>query len=324
MLLELGGAAAIGGAAALPRRASAAEALSRPARLVMNFSAGGVMDTVARLYAERLRGLYAPQVIVENRPGAAARIGIEVAKAAPTDGTTFLMTPETMMVIYPFIYTRTLRYDPQRDFIPVTGLSSTGFVWMVDANHPARDFREFIQWAKGRDEVPYASPAAGSTPHFLSVQMAKTLGLNLVHVPYREIAMAFADLNGGRISAYMAVLGTGAEQHRAGRMRALAVTMPQRVPTLPDVPSFGELGLPQMTAEEWYGIFLPAGTPQPIVTALHGAIGRVGAMPEMRAALQRLEQYPVSSTPAEFAERLRTERNRWEPVIRDSGYVVEE
>ncbi|MCR0981107.1 Bug family tripartite tricarboxylate transporter substrate binding protein [Roseomonas populi] len=321
-LLAAGSAAGLAGV--LGPREAAAQMMDRPARLVMNFSAGGVMDTVARLYAERLRGVYAPQVIVDNRPGGAARIGIEAAKGAPPDGSTFLMTPETMMVLYPFIYPRTLRYDPQRDFVPVTGLSSFGFTWLVDANHPARSFPEFVEWARRQPEIDYATPAAGSTPHFVSVMMAKTLGLRLSHVPYREIAMAFADLNGGRIAAYMSVIGTAAEQHRSGRMRALAVTMPQRVPTLPDVPTFAELGFPQLTADEWYGIFLPAGTPQHLVAGLHGAIAGVAAAPEMRAALLKLEQYPVSTTPEQFAARLRAERDRWGPVVRDSGYEVGE
>ncbi|MDO9714372.1 tripartite tricarboxylate transporter substrate-binding protein [Paracraurococcus lichenis] len=301
-----------------------AEVVERQARLVINFSAGGVMDTVARLYAERLRGLYAPQVLVDNRPGAAARLGIELVKAAPADGTTVLMTPETMMVVYPYIYTRTLRYDPQRDFIPVTGLSSFGFAWVVDANHPAKTFAEFVDWAKQRSDVPYASPAAGSTPHFLSVEMGRELGMNLVHVAYREIAMIFADLNGGRIGAYMTVVGTAVEQHRAGRVRVLAVTTPRRVASLPDVPCFAELGYGQFTADEWYGIFLPAGTPAPVVAGLHGAIARVARTEEIQAALARLEQYPVDTTPAGFTARLASERERWGPIIRASGYTVEE
>ncbi|TPG58635.1 twin-arginine translocation pathway signal protein [Roseomonas nepalensis] len=301
-----------------------AQKLDRPARLVVNFSAGGVMDTVARLYADRLRGLYAPQVIVDNRPGAAARIGVELVKAAPPDGLTVLMTPETMMVLYPYIYTRTLRYDPTRDFIPVTGLSSFGFTWIVDANHPAKTLAEFVDWARKQPEVDFATPAAGSLPHFVSVMMARTLGIRLNHVPYREMSMAFADLNGGRISAYMSVIGTAAEQHRSGRVRALAVTMPERVSTLPDVPTFAELGHPQLTADEWYGIFLPAGTPDGVVRSLHGAIGEVASTAEMRVALARVEQYPVSTTPTEYAARLRSERERWGPVVRESGYEVGE
>lgn len=322
-LTHAGAFAGIGGLT-VPRGAWAQRpVVDRPARLVMNFSAGGVMDTVARIYAERLRGLYAPQVIVDNRPGGAARIGVELVKNAPPDGYTFLMTPETMMVLYPLIY-RTLRYDPQRDFVPVAGLSSFGFTWMVDANHPAKDLRSFVEWARNQPEIDYASPAAGSTPHFLSVAMGKQFGLRLSHVPYRDFAMAFADINGGRLAAYMSVIGTAAEQHRAGRMRALAVTTPERVPSLPEVPTFAELGFPQLTADEWYGIFLPAGTPRPIVEGLSGAIARVAAMPELRASLQQLEQYPVGATPEQFADRLRTERARWEPIVKESGYEVSE
>jgi tripartite-type tricarboxylate transporter receptor subunit TctC len=321
-LARAGGAGAI--LAASGGGVAAAPTIDRPARIVVNFPPGGSIDFVARTCAERLRGLYAPQVVVENRPGAAGRLGIEAVKTAPPDGTAILITPETMMIIYPWVYTRTLRYDPVRDFVPVSGISSFGFVWMVDGNHPARDFLSYVDWVKQRGEVPYASPAAGSMAHFVSVEWARHFGMNLIHVPYREFAQAFADMNSGRIFGYVTTVATAAELHRSGRMRVLATTMPRRADSMPDVPTFAELGFPEFTAEEWFGYFLPAGTPERVVIGLNAAIGQVAEIPEVRAAFLRVDQFPVRTTPAEFAARLESERVRLEPIVRASGYKVEE
>lgn len=301
-----------------------ARTLDRPAQLIVNFAPAGVMDVVARLYAERLRDLYAPAVVVMNRPGAAGRIGIEAAKTAPHDGSVILMTPETLMVIFPFVYPKTLRYDPERDFIPVTGLSSFGFAWVVSASHPAQDFAQYVEWARKQAAVDYSAPAAGSTPHFLAVSLAKAVDFRPNFVAYSQGSMALADLYADRIKGYMAVAGSVAEQHRTGRVRILAVTLPKRLPTLPDVPTFTELGYPQLTADEWFGIFLPAGTPSSIVSELHSAIAQAGASPEMRKSLRDMEQYPVSTTPQEFTARLRAERERWGPIVKESGYKVED
>lgn len=327
-LLQAGTGAAVAAAAALglarPAGAQQPMPLDRPARLITNFSPGASIDAVGRLYADRMRGLYAPQLVVENRPGAAGRLAVEAVKAAAPDGATALLTPETMMIIYPWVYPRTLRYDPVRDFIPVSGVSSFGFVWVVGKDHPARTMDEFAAWAKRQGEVPYASPAAGSMAHFLSVDIAKAYGLTMVHVPYRELANIYSDLGSGRIAAYITTAASVAELHRSGQMRILALSMPERAPTLPEVPTFAELGRPQLTRTEWFGVFLPAGTPRRLVDGLQHALAEVAAKPDVRAAMLRLEQHPVATTPAEFAGRLAAERVRLEPIVRASGYTVEE
>jgi tripartite-type tricarboxylate transporter receptor subunit TctC len=299
--------------------------LDRLARTVIGFPPGGSSDTVARLYAERLRGAYAPQVVVENRAGAGGRLALEAVKAARPDGATLVQTPASMLTVYPHIYQRTMRYDALVDFVPVTPVCFFPFALTVRADHPAKSFPEFVEWAKRQPgDVPYAGPAAGAVPHFLGVQMARALGLRLTHVSYRGGAPALQDLISGQLPMVLLVAGEVAEFHRSGQVRILAVSSPERMPRLPDLPTFAELGQPDLTAEEWFGVLLPAQTPAPLVEGLHRAIAAAAAAPELQEALARLEYRAATSSPQAFAERIRAERERWRPVVQESGFKAEE
>lgn len=301
-----------------------ANRLDRPARFVLGFPPGGASDIVARLLAERLAGIYAPQVVVENRPGAAARLAIEAVKAAPADGATLLFSPESMFAIYPHIYRRTMRYVAE-DFIPVTAVTEFGFAFAVAAAHPARDWAGFVAWATQQAEpIPYATPAAGSTPHFWAEQCARAHGLRLNHVAYRGMPPAYADLYAGRLQAGATVFGDLLEQQRGGRLRMLAVSLPEASPKAPEVPPMRSLGHAELVATEQFGVFAPSGTPPAMVEALHASIVEALARPELRAALERIEQSPRGTGPAAFAAHVRAERERWGPIIAASGYVVEE
>jgi len=304
--------------------ARAQPVVDRPARLLVGFPAGGAADIVARIYAEQLRGSYAQQVVVENRPGAAARIALEAAKAAAPDGTTLVFTPESMLSVYPHIYPRTLRYDGVKDFVPGGAASSFGFAFVVATDHPARDLKSFAEWAHTQRDVSYCSPAAGSVPHFLAEMMSRKLDLRLMHVAYRGVGPALPDLSTGRLSAIMGVIGDMAEQHRSGHLRVLAVSSPQRVASLPEVPTFAELGYPDLTSEEVYTILLPAGSPPPVVDGLERAIASASVRAELRTGLAKMEQVPVRLGSRGMAERIRSERDRWGPIVRATGYTAEE
>ena len=305
-------------------RGAAAQALNRPARIVLGWPPGGAADIIARLFAERLRGSYATQVVVENRPGAAARLGIEAVKAAAPDGATLLVTPESMLTIYPHIYPRTLRYDGLRDFVPVSGLCSTSFALAVTPGHPARTLAEFVAWTRTRPApAPYASPAAGSTPHFLVEELARATGMRVEHVAYRGSGPAMPDLQAGRLAAVITVTGDMAEYERTGFGRVIAVSSAERSRRLPEVPTLAEMGHPALTAEEWYGILLPAGTPAPLVDALQNAVAEAARDPELLTALGTMEQRPRPSTVQEFAARLRAERERWAPIVQATGFSAE-
>jgi tripartite-type tricarboxylate transporter receptor subunit TctC len=305
-------------------RPAAALVIQRPARTIVGFPAGGSSDVVARLYAERLRGVYAPQVLVENRTGAAGRIAVEAVKAAAPDGETWLQTPASMFTLQPHVFPRQVRYDALTDFVPVTTVATFPFALAVPANHPARDFQGFVTWAKAQQDIPYASPAAGAAPHFMGVILARAIGARMTHVSYRGAAPAVQDLIGGRIQAFMGVLGD-ITPHLGQGLRILAVSSERRNPRYPDFPTFAELGLGELTKEEWFGVALPAGTPAPIVRGLYDAITRAAATPEMREALEKLDYGAVTSpSPAAFAERIRREREEWAAVVRDSGVQLED
>ncbi len=317
--------AALGLAAlALPALPARAQTVSRNARVVIGFPAGGSSDIVARLYAERLRGIYAPNLIVDGRVGAAGRIAVEHVRDAEKDGTTYLQTPASMLTLQPYVFPREVRYDALTDLIPVSTVCTFPFALAVPASHPARDFAQFVAWARAQTgEIPFASPAAGSAPHFIGVMLANIIRVRMTHVPYRGAVPAVQDLIGGRLPIFVGVLGDVSPQHGQGA-RILAITADARNPKYPEVPTFRELGYPTLSKDEWFGALLPAGTPASIVQGLHAAISQVARQPEMIAALERLEfSAATSASPQAFADRIRTERDEWGPVVRDSGFTPE-
>lgn len=305
-------------------RDAAAQAVNRTARTIVGFPAGGSSDIVARLYAERLRGTYAPQVVVESRSGAAGRIAVEAVKAADPDGTTWLQTPASMLTLQPHIFPREVRYDALTDFIPISTVVTFPFAFAVPMNHPARTLEQWATWARAQSgDVPWASPAAGAAPHFMGLQFARALNLRMTHVSYRGAVPAVQDVIAGRIAAFIGVLGDVSPQNGTG-LRLLAVSSAQRNPRFPDVPTFAEQGRADMTKDEWFGVLLPLGTPAPIVAAFHQAIVQASQHPELRAAMERLEFSPtVSARPADFAALIRRERDEYGPIVRDSGFQPE-
>jgi len=300
------------------------QVVSRNARIVVGFPAGGSSDIVARLYAERLRGVFAPNLIVEGRVGAAGRIAVEFVKDAEKDGTTFLQTPASMLTLQPHLFPRDVRYDALTDFIPVSTVCTFPFAFCVPMAHPARNLAEFASWARAQpNEIPYASPAAGASPHFMGLILAQALGIRMTHVPYRGAVPAVQDLIAGRLNAFMGVLGDVAPHNGVG-LRILALSSTTRNPRFAEVPTFQELGLPALTKSEWFGVLLPAGTPAPVVQGLFNAIAQVGTSPEMRVALERLEfGVGVSESPAAFAALIRREREEWGPIVLASGFTPE-
>lgn len=317
----------LAGLGALPfGSAASAQAVNRTARIIVGFPAGGTVDLVARLLAERLRPAYAPALIVENRTGAVGRLAIDATRAADPDGTTILISPASMLTIFPHLYPN-LRYDPLVDLTAVSPVVGYVFGLAVGPAVPntVRTLAELLDWVRGRgNEAPFASPAAGSAAHFLGLQLAAAAGVTLTHIPYRGAPPAIQDALGGQIPIVTTVIGDQVTHHLTGRLRILAVTSANRLPRLPDVPTFAESGFPEIVHEEWFGAFLPPRAAPPLVDELARLLGEIALIPEHQEALARLEMTATASDPASFHARIVAELQAWKPVVAASGFRADE
>jgi tripartite-type tricarboxylate transporter receptor subunit TctC len=292
--------------------------------MLVGFAPGGLLDVVARLVARDVHG-YAPSFIVENRPGAGGRLALSALKTAPADGSVMVLTPASMVVLYPHLY-RKLAYDAFEDLAPVTAVCDFPFLVTVGPLVPAevRTLADFVQWCRTHPaQASYGTAAAGSMLHFTGVSLARAGGFDFVHVPYGGPA-GIQDLAGGRIAATIYPLGTALPYVQSGRIRALATTGRARVGALPDVPTTSEAGFPTLEATEWFGVFAPAKTPPERVARLNGAIREAARSADLEAGLAKLSVDAAFSTPEDFAQRVRAEYERWAPIVRVSGFTPEE
>lgn len=300
--------------------------LNKPLKVVVGFPPGGSADTLARALVQQLEGV-APAVIVENKPGAGGRLALEMVKNAEADGSTVVLTPGSMVVLYPHLY-RKLSYNPVTDFVPVTRVAAAPFVFAIGPAVPASvtTLAEFAQWAKANpNQAAYGSSGAGSMPHFTGVSLGKSLGIDLLHVAYKGAAPAMTDLIGGRVAANVSVMSNALQHILAGKVRALAVSSPQRVPALPQTPTLAELGHGEATAIEWFGVLAPAKTPANVVVALNKAFGDAAHSKPFQEAMSKsgFERVPAE-TPTEFAKAMQADIDRWGPVVKASGFTPED
>jgi tripartite-type tricarboxylate transporter receptor subunit TctC len=303
--------------------AAAPAQTDKPVRIIVGFPAGATLDSLARQVAEKLRLSLNQPVIVENRTGAGGRIAAEYVKGQPGDGMTLLMTPLANMVTMPHSH-KSLRYDPFRDFTPVSHVASFQLAFAVGTAVPAQNLREYAALVtKDPKAGNYASAAAGSIPHFLGVMFARTAGIELTHVPYKGTAPALTDLVGGQIAAAVMTVPDIAQLQRAGKVRALAVAGAKRSDALPDVPTFKEQGF-DLEGTGWYAVFAPAATPRETVDRLSRLIAQATQTPELRAFIQKGGMEPTGTTPAELAAIVKADYDRWGPVIKASGFTSED
>ena len=318
-------AAALGALSALPL-ALRAQGFDAP-KIINGFPAGGTADATSRRVAERLGGTaYAKTAgVVENKPGAGGRIACEVVKSAKPDGSTLLLTPYSCMSIYPHIYSK-LPYDPFKDFVPVSMAAVMTHALTVGPMVPAsvKTVREYLAWAKANpDKASYGSPAAGSTPHFLAALLGLNNKVDLKHVPYRGSAPAVADLIGGNLASTSTPTGDALANHRAGKVRILATSGAQRTPFTPDVATYAEQGFPELTTEEWFGFYAPAGTPANVVANANAAIGQALKEKSVVDSLALMGLVAQGSTPAEMDKSQKDEFTRWGPLVKQIGFTAE-
>jgi tripartite-type tricarboxylate transporter receptor subunit TctC len=305
--------------------AARAQVVKRPVHIIVGFPAGGGTDVIARILAERLRGPYATTVIVENKPGGAARVATDAIKNAEADGSEILFTPDFPITIYPHSF-RSLSYDPLRDLVPVAPAASGSLTYNVGPAVPASvtSLAAFAEWCKANpDKAIYATTAAGGTPHFVGVMFAAAAGLKMTPVHYRGGAPALQDLVGGHIPASINPVSEALPLANAGKLRILAVSSTRRSKFLPDVPTIREAGY-NVAVDTWLGAFLPAKAPPGIVRALSAAIAEAVKSPEMIDSLAKFGSEPRFQSPEEFAATVKADTERWGPVVKASGFVAEE
>jgi len=305
----------------VPAPSARAETLTKTARLLVGFPPGGSLDVVARLLVEHMKG-YAPSMIVDNRPGAGGRIALEALKAGEPDGSLLALTPGDQVTLFPHVYQR-LNYDALRDFVPVTTVCTFPFLLAVGPMVPANvsTLAEFIDWCRANPRLAtYGSPGAGTRPHFLGAALAHAAGFEFVHLPYKGGASAMQDLLGGQIPAAISVFSNAFPHVRAGSLRALAITAPQRSPLLPNVPTAREAGYPGMEAVEWFGLFVPAKTPADTVKALNASVQQALQTDAVKSGLTRQSFDVAGISQNDFVALIKADTERWGGIVKASGF----
>ncbi len=293
-------------------------------KVITGFPAGDMIDTIARSFAERLKGNFADMVLVDNKPGAAGRIAAVALKGAPADGSSMLFTPAPIVTLYPHVF-KNLAYDPMKDLTPVARTSVAAFGLTVGPGVPAtvKTLADFLAWCRANPEkASYGTSGAGSTIHMTGANLARLSGVPLTMVPYKGGSLAANDLIAGQVPSMMSTVPSVMEFVKAGKARLLAVSSPQRWPGLPDVPTFAESGFPQLTGLDWFGVFLPANAPRSVVNSLHDAIVKAAQAPDIAALFGRIGiQLQPSASAEEFAAQVRTDHDRWAQVVKSVGFA---
>ena len=310
---------AAGGAAAF------AQTITQSARLVVGFPAGGAADTIARLLAEQMKD-FAPKLIVDNKAGAGGRIALESMKTSAADGSALILTPASMVVLFPHVYKK-LAYDPLKDFTPVTTVCTAPFALVVGpkVDVSVKSVADLIGWFKANpNDASFGSPGAGSVPHFAGDKLWRAAGLKIVHVPYKGGAPLVQDVVAGHLPAAVTVLSSALPLIPSGTLRALAVTGAQRTQFLPDVPTLLEAGYKDGIAEEWYGVLAPANLPPSLLGRVNEVIRDGIKTKKVLDGFTTFGFTAAGESPEDFAKLIRTDIERWGPIVKASGFVPED
>jgi len=301
---------------------AAAQYPSRPIRLLVGFPPGGGPDIVARLLAPKLAEALGQPVVVENRVGSTGTIAGEAVAKSPADGYALLVGQDGLFVINPHLY-KQMPIDPLKDLVPVTSLVSNGFFMAINPSVPARTFPEFIEYARrANPPLQYASGGNGSQHHLTMERLKARAGIDMVHVPYKGGAPATTATVAGEVAVMMSGTST-APQIKAGRLRALAFTGPQRSRVLPEVPTIAEF-YPDFVMVQWYGLFAPAGTPEAALARLRAEVNKALVLPDIRDKLTNAGGVePWITTPEEFAVEIRNEYAKYAKLVKDVGAKVD-
>jgi len=292
-------------------------------KIITGFPPGGTVDVLARRIADKLRGSYAKIALVENKPGAAGQIGVITLKDSSPDGSVLLLTPSSMLSIYPYTYPK-LQYKLD-DVAPVSVAAYINHGLAIGPAVPesVKTLKDFFAWCKANpDKASYGSPGAGSMPHLIGVLLAKAGGIELRHIPYRGAAPGVQDLLGGQISSFAGPIGDFIPHARSGKFRVLAISGNRQSPFLPGVPTLRELGYP-ITMREWYGFFLPGKAGPETMRRAAANLQAALLQPDVVEFGKQIGLEVQSSGPQELADLLKADANEWRQLIREIGFTAE-
>ena len=309
-----------GAAAALPGRAAATEYPARPVQIVVPYAPGGTTDIMARIIGQKLTTMLGQSFVILNKPGAGGAIGSEFSAKQPADGYSLVMAVESSHAVNPNVY-KERRYDPVADFAPISNLADVPNVLVVNKDFPAKDFKGLVAELKAKPGFyNFGSSGIGGLSHLNGELFQHVTGAKLQHVPFRGLGPALTDLIAGRISVVLDNIPSSAAFIEAGSIRALAVASRERLRILPDVPTYGDLGLTAMNNPSWFGIAAPAGTPAPILEKLNGSVQAALKDPEVVAAIAKQGAIAAPMSAEQFGRLIADQDRTWRKIVQDIGF----
>jgi tripartite-type tricarboxylate transporter receptor subunit TctC len=291
---------------------------SRPIRMLVGFPPGGPTDVVARIVSEKLAGQVGQRIVIDNRPGAAGNIAVEIMTKSNPDGHTLLYSSNAI-ALSPGLYSK-LGYDPNKDLAPVTEIGAGCLIFVVHPSLPVKSVQEFVDYAKARPgQLNYASSGAGTSTHLAAVLFSQRTGIQAQHIPYKGTAPSLVDMIAGRTQFLMGAVLTAVPHVKEGRLRALAVTGSKRIQSLPELRTLEESGLPGLVVTTWQGIFAPAGTPPAVLARVNAEFVKAVHSPELRPKIEQQDMDPTGLSVKAFNAAYYAELKRWTKVAKDAG-----
>jgi tripartite-type tricarboxylate transporter receptor subunit TctC len=291
----------------------------RPVKVIVPTPPGGPVDVIARITANYLQNTLGQAFVVENRAGAGNTIGSKDAADAAPDGYTLLYTAASGQVIAPLLHPDA-GYDPLKSFDPIALVGESSNILVVNPSVPAKTVAELVAYAKANPgKVNFSSGGIGVLPHLIGEMFKAQAGIDIVHVPYKGGGPSITDLIAGNVQMTFEGTAVLLPLIQSGRLRALAVTTPKRIPQLPDVPTMIESGFPNFVSASWTGLLAPAHTPEPVITKLNATVNQGLKTPELISALERLSNAPLGGTPADFTTVIKADLGKWSPIVNALG-----
>lgn len=295
----------------------------RPIRMIVPYAAGGTADQLARALGELMRKELGQPVVIDNKPGGNTAVAAQLTAAAQPDGYTLLVCTGSTVVTNPMLYAK-LVYNPERDLAPVARVAVTPLVVAVNPGVPANSFAEFVRLVRAQPgKLNYASSGTGSAIHLASVLLEAQAGLDMAHIPFNGSSPAIAAVLAGDVQLFVDSIASSLPQIKAGKMRALAVTTPERLNVLPDVPAVAE-SYPGFDVSAWYGVMAPAKTPPAVIARLNAAVGKAMADKGFRSQFEALGlMIPAPTSAQDYGDFIRRERDKWAPLIKAKKISLE-